>query len=85
MDSYQKDKERLFQATKNELKSFILRDYGAANMQSLGGFDGVVALQKALKVDPADGSFGPDTFKALIEYQKNNNLTIDGIAGTETM
>lgn len=85
VDSYQKDKERLFQATKNELKSFILRDYGAANMQSLGGFDGVVALQKALKVDPADGSFGPDTFKALIEYQKNNNLTIDGIAGTETM
>lgn len=85
VDSYQKDKEKLFQATQSSLKSFIIRDYGAANMQSLGGFDGVVALQKALKVDPADGSFGPNTFQALIEYQKSNNLTIDGIAGTETI
>ena len=31
-----------------------------------------------------DGSFGPDTKKAVKLYQKNNNLKIDGIVGKST-
>lgn len=83
-EAFEKDREKVLEATRGELRNFIVKDYGAANMQSLGGFDGVVALQKALKVDPSDGSFGPDTFKALIEYQKATGLKPDGIAGWET-
>lgn len=32
-----------------------------------------------------DGQFGPATFQAVIDFQKNNNLTIDGIAGPQTI
>lgn len=33
----------------------------------------------------ADGSFGPDTEKAVLRYQKNNGLKTDGIAGNNTL
>ena len=32
-----------------------------------------------------DGIFGPDTSKALIEFQRNIGLTADGISGLETV
>lgn len=32
----------------------------------------------------ADGDFGPNTHKATIEFQKENNLTADGIVGQQT-
>ena len=32
-----------------------------------------------------DGIFGPETFKALIKYQKNNGLVVDGVAGPITI
>lgn len=56
-------------------------------MQTLGGFEGILQLQKALgmKAEDITGSFGPTTFQALIEYQKSNGLKTDAIAGPETM
>ena len=45
-------------------------------LQTLLGFHGV-SLE-------ADGSFGPDTQKAVIEFQKRRNLSPDGIAGAAT-
>lgn len=83
-ESYDTDKQALLDATKWEIRNFILKDYGSANAQYLGGMDGVIALQKKLWVEPADGQFWPDTFKALIEYQKANGLETDAIAGPKT-
>lgn len=33
----------------------------------------------------ADGSFGPDTEKAVLKFQKDNGLKTDGIAGNNTL
>lgn len=40
-------------------------------------------LQVRLGVD-ADGAFGPATEKALKDYQKDNGLDVDGMAGPDT-
>ncbi|MDD3302714.1 MAG: peptidoglycan-binding protein [Candidatus Gracilibacteria bacterium] len=82
-ESYKKNEALVIDATKNELKSFISQDYGNANKVLLGGFDGIVKLQKKLGVKN-DGDFGSETFNALIKFQKENGLTTDGLAGTET-
>ena len=37
-----------------------------------------------LGVHGIDGKFGPDTAKAVKEYQKDNNLKVDGVVGPET-
>jgi len=47
--------------------------------------EGVKALQTLLGVKPVDGKFGPNTKKALEKFQKENNLTPDGIAGPKTL
>lgn len=49
----------------------------------------VVDLQKRLNaagsnVGTADGSFGPKTRAGVIDYQRKNKLTVDGIAGPQT-
>ena len=41
-------------------------------------------LQHALGI-AADGKFGPATEKAVREYQQKNGLTLDGMAGPETL
>lgn len=46
--------------------------------------DTVKALQQKLGVG-ADGQFGSGTEKAVREYQKNNSLTADGVAGPATL
>ncbi len=51
--------------------------------------DEVKALQNALKArgyDPEgiDGKFGPNTTKAVKEFQRDNDLEEDGIAGPNT-
>ena len=44
----------------------------------------VQALQKALGLS-ADGDFGPGTERALKEWQQNNGLPADGLAGPATL
>ena len=46
--------------------------------------DGVKAMQKALGIS-ADGNFGPGTERALKNWQNENDLTADGIAGPVTL
>lgn len=48
----------------------------------------VKELQRLLNLHGAkltvDGDFGTNTYKAVIEYQKKNSLTPDGIVGPKT-
>ena len=48
----------------------------------------VEALQKHLKdlgyVESVDGDFGPGTERAVKDFQRDFNLTIDGIVGSGT-
>jgi putative chitinase len=46
--------------------------------------DGVKAMQEALGIS-ADGNFGPGTERALKNWQNENDLTADGIAGPVTL
>lgn len=43
-------------------------------LQELGYYDGEI-----------DGQFGPGTKAAVVDFQKNNGLDTDGLAGTETL
>ena len=59
-------------------------------LQSGNEGDAVRALQKRLKTlgyltDSADGSYGEKTKAAVIAFQSNNGLKVDGIAGTGTL
>ena len=45
--------------------------------------EAVKKLQKALNI-PADGIFGNQTKKAVMDFQSKNNLTADGIVGAKT-
>lgn len=64
------DKQAVLEATRGEIRDFIVKDYGRANEKVLAGMQGVRILQRALRVTD-DGHFGPETFGALIEYQKS--------------
>ena len=44
----------------------------------------VKKLQQALNID-ADGRFGPGTKKAVMDFQRDNGLEVDGMAGPETL
>ena len=44
----------------------------------------VKKLQQALNID-ADGRFGPGTRKAVMDFQRDNGLEVDGMAGPETL
>lgn len=45
--------------------------------------EGVMQLQRLLGITP-DGDFGPGTERAVIEFQRKNDLTADGIVGPMT-
>lgn len=51
--------------------------------------DSVKELQNLLNQNGAtldvDGVFGPDTQSAVVNYQRSNGLTVDGMVGNETM
>jgi peptidoglycan hydrolase-like protein with peptidoglycan-binding domain len=44
----------------------------------------VKVLQRDLGLSPADGVFGPGTYKAVRRFQRKHGLTVDGIVGTVT-
>ncbi len=44
----------------------------------------VKALQEFLQIDPPTGKFGALTYKAVINFQRKNNLIPDGIVGPKT-
>lgn len=41
-------------------------------------------VQKVLNSQPVDGDFGPITKQCVMEYQRNNNIDVDGIVGIQT-
>ncbi|MDD3145391.1 MAG: peptidoglycan-binding domain-containing protein [Candidatus Gracilibacteria bacterium] len=45
----------------------------------------IIKVQKSLNMNNTDGKFDNDTFKSIIEYQKNNQLATDGQVGTKTL
>ncbi|WP_257000865.1 peptidoglycan-binding domain-containing protein [Terribacillus saccharophilus] len=45
--------------------------------------ENVRRIQRALEVT-ADGIFGPNTRQAVINFQRNNGLGVDGIVGQAT-
>lgn len=52
--------------------------------------DAVLTMQKALvslgySTGGTDGKFGPTTEKAVRQFQKDNGLTVDGLAGSATL
>lgn len=55
----------------------------ALNVGSRG--ETVKALQVKLGLSPADGVFGPNTKRAVKEYQAKNGLVADGVAGPKTL
>jgi peptidoglycan hydrolase-like protein with peptidoglycan-binding domain len=44
----------------------------------------VVALQKALRVTPASGWFGPRTRTAVIDFQRRHRLPVTGVVESRT-
>lgn len=44
----------------------------------------VVKLQRALRVSPADGVFGPATSRVVRRFQRRHHLTVDGVVGRTT-
>jgi peptidoglycan hydrolase-like protein with peptidoglycan-binding domain len=55
---------------------------GTSAVQSAGS--SVSALQQALGI-PADGVYGPQTRRAVRDFQARNGLLVDGIAGPQTL
>ncbi len=82
--AYREEREELFRHTKMSLRNFITSDFWSQNMIILGGSEWLRQLQKALKLNQT-GSFDPETFRAIIEYQKHNNLPPTGIVDPTMM
>ena len=66
----------------DEDDSFDLDDIGVLRKGAKG--EGVKMMQEALGIG-ADGDFGPGTERALKEWQAENDLVADGIAGPATL
>jgi peptidoglycan hydrolase-like protein with peptidoglycan-binding domain len=58
----------------NKMPVLMLGSRGAA----------VEFLQEFVNAEPIDGDFGPITRQAVMEYQRNKNIAVDGIVGAET-
>lgn len=59
------------------------------SMRELGSTGAIVtALQRQLNANgfsvPVDGTFGPATKQAIINFQKSRNIVVDGVAGAQT-
>jgi peptidoglycan hydrolase-like protein with peptidoglycan-binding domain len=59
-------------------------DRGASTATVKSAGSTVAALQSALGITP-DGVYGPNTRRAVRNYQRNQGLAVDGIAGPVTL
>jgi peptidoglycan hydrolase-like protein with peptidoglycan-binding domain len=41
-------------------------------------------VQEIMNIEPIDGDFGSITERGVLEYQRDHNISIDGVVGTET-
>jgi hypothetical protein len=60
----------------------VAQNSGSSAVRSSGA--SVSALQSALGITP-DGVYGPNTRRAVRNYQRNHGLQVDGIAGPVTL
>lgn len=81
-EALRKDRNAVINATKEELKSFIVQDY-AQRSYELVGKEGVKKFQKTLKIK-ATWEYDINTFKALVDYQTQKGILVDGILGNQT-
>ncbi len=76
-------------ASPNAAKSSELKPLSGDSMGRKDKGDNVKQLQEHLNKSgaklEADGNFGPATQKAVRKFQRQNNLTVDGKVGPETM
>jgi peptidoglycan hydrolase-like protein with peptidoglycan-binding domain len=61
-----------------------LRSYARTTLRYDDRGAAVTALQKALKISPVSGWFGPATRSAVIAFQRSNHLDPDGVVGLAT-
>jgi peptidoglycan hydrolase-like protein with peptidoglycan-binding domain len=67
-----------------KLRELYNRQLNEATLRRGSRGDDVKALQRALGIRPADGIFGPQTERAVRNFQKAAGATVDGIAGGQT-
>lgn len=83
IDAYRKDKRGILEASQNKLRKFIISDYSQRSYD-LVWKSWVKAFQKFAKISP-DWDYGPNTFRAIVQYQERNGLKVDGIIWSETL
>lgn len=66
-----------------ETKPYVVTE-SVKDLQALLAVRGYIASDTFNEQHQPDGKFGPGTEAALKEYQSDNGLTVDGIAGTES-
>lgn len=67
-----------------KLREIFNRQLNEATLRRGSRGDDVKALQRSLGIRPADGIFGPQTERAVRNFQTAANVTVDGIAGGQT-
>jgi len=83
VDAYDQDREALFWATRNVLKNFINTDYRKAT-EDLVGKEGIEELQEWLWLF-VDGLYGPGSFRAVIDFQKENWLSVTWVINEQVL
>ncbi len=83
IDAYRKDKRGVLEASQNKLRRFLISDYSQRSY-ALVWKKWVQAFQRFAKISQ-DGDYGPNTFRAIVEYQEANGLKVDGIIWKQTL
>lgn len=66
------------------LRELFFKQLNEATLRRGSRGNDVKALQRALGIRPADGIFGPQTERAVRNFQTAAQITVDGIAGGQT-
>lgn len=66
------------------LRELFFKQLNEATLRRGSRGEDVKALQRALGIRPADGIFGPQTERAVRNFQTAAQITVDGIAGGQT-